>query len=238
MPSIQSSKPTIHISPSILNSMQALEDGAAYMSPFTFKSQLLGLEPMSEAALAGTAVHAAAFESEVLPEIGNWIVADEVTQAMREATGFKPGDGGIPEVPFIRYFPEYNARLSGRCDVLYDYRTVEAKSTGGERGMRPNVDRYRRLPQTLAYAMVYLVPCEIYVVHIKKSKPRTRPKGTFGLIELAPGIDPVQKAVVEPTKEVQKTLDEWIAKTVWYISQDEEMLLHCLKKGEREIKEL
>lgn len=207
------------------------------MTPFKFKQQLIGPKEFSEAALAGTAVHAAAFEGEELPDIGNWIVDESVTRAMREITGFTPGDGGIPEVPFMMHFPELNARLSGRCDVLYDDRTIEAKTSSGTRGARPNIDKYARLPQTLAYAVQFLVPCEIYVCHIKTSKPRNRPKGTLGIVELAPGADPIQKAIVEPTKASKKMLDDWMAKTVYYISQDEEMLLHCIEKGRREQKE-
>lgn len=210
------------------------------MTPFKFKSQLLGKEPISEAALAGGAVHQAAWGGgEELPDIGNWIVDPNVVIELNRACGFRPGDGGVPEVPFMLYFPQYKARLSGRCDLLYDDRTVEGKTSASARkGERPDIGKYEVLPQSQAYATYYGVPCEVYLVHLKKSKPRNRPKGTIGLLELADGPgSPIQKAVVEPTKETANYLDNWVRCAVDYVSKDEEMLLHLLRKGQREQKE-
>ena len=235
----------IQISPSLLNAAQALKceypgfDGKPFMTAHKFKMQLLGQEKISEAALAGGAVHQAAWGGgEDLPEIGNWIVDPNVTMALNEACNYRKGDGGVPEVPFMMYFPQYKARLSGRCDLLYDYRTVEGKTSASARkGERPDIGKYEVLPQSQAYATFFQVPCEVYLVHLKKSKPRDRKKGTLGLLQLADGPGcPIQKAVVPPTKETAKFLDSWMAFTVDLVSRDEEMLLHLLRKGQREQK--
>lgn len=208
-----------------------------YMDEFKFKAQLLGLEPMSEAALSGSAIHHACWGGgEDLPEVGNWIVHPDIPIAVNEVVNFKHGDGGVPEVPFVMNFPQYHARLSGRCDLLYDTRTVEGKTSSGVRGSTPELEKYTVLPQTQAYATYFGVPCEVVVIHIKRSKPRNRPKGTVGLLTLAEPRS-IQMGVVEPSKETAKNLDLWVRDCVRYISKDEEMLAHCLKKGRREIKE-
>lgn len=234
-------KDIIHVTPSILNSYQSLEEqtpgwnGDPFMTPEKFKAQMLGPKEFSEAALAGVAVHAACFGGEVLEDEGNFIVDAAVIEEVLRVSRFDPNTE-IPEVSFMMNFPEFSARLSGRCDVLGDTRTIEAKTTKGKwTEARPDLEKYRRLPQSMAYATYFKVPCEIHVVHIKTSKPRSRPKGSLGLVSLAEGPgSPVSVAVVDPSESVKKMLDEWMAKTVDYISKDEEMLLHCLKKGQRE----
>jgi hypothetical protein len=236
----------IHVSPSILNAYQALWQQKqpswkkkVWMDDFKFKAQILGLEPMSEPALAGQFVHHACWGGgKDLPELGKYIVHPDIPRVVNEACGFSEGDGGVPEVPFVMQFPKLKARLSGRCDVLYDDRTIEGKSTQGHwQELRPGVDKYVALPQTLAYATYFGVPCEIYIIHIDIKKPRSRPKGTAGIIEFADGPgSPVVKAVVHPTEETRKNLDVWMKATVEYIAKDEEMLAHCLEKGKREIR--
>lgn len=230
----------IHLSPSILNAYQALYeetpgwDGQPFMTPAKFKDQVLGREKMSDAAKMGTAIHQACWEGGEEVEVeGNWIVDPSVPTAVNAFCGFSKGDGGVPEVPFLMHFPQYRARLSGRCDVLYDDRTIEGKTTTGSRGMRPTVDKYVRLPQTEAYATYFQVPCEIYVVHVKQSKPRDRPKGAIGLLKLA-SEDAIQKAVVYPTEKTKESLDRWVANTAYYVSQDEEILAYLLAKGRKE----
>ena len=205
------------------------------MNPEKFKAQMLGPKEFSEPALAGIAVHAACFGGEVLPDVGNFIVDPSVVDEVLRVSKFDPKTE-IPEVPFMMHFPEFSARVSGRCDVLGDTRTIEAKTTKGKwNEARPGLDKYARLPQSMVYASYFKVPCEIHVVHIKVSKPRSRPEGSLGLVSLAEGIgSPVGVTVVEPSETVKKTLDDWVAKAVEYISRDEDMLLHCLKKGQKE----
>ena len=229
-------KEVIQISPSLLNSYAAMVNKLPYMDEFRFKSQTLGLEPMSEAALSGNAIHHACWGGgEDLPEVGNWIVDPEIPIAVNEIVGFKKGCGAVPEVPFMYHFPEYRAKLSGRCDLLWDDHTTEGKTSSGVRGAAPELEHYTVLPQTQAYASFFNVPCEVVVIHIKRTKPRNRPKGTIGLLSLASPRS-IQKGIVYPSRETKENLDKWVRAAVDYVSKDEEMLLHLLKKGRKEQK--
>ena len=225
----------IQLSPTILNSFQALHDeGRPWMTEEKFREQLLSPFQPSDAADAGNAVHEAAFDhslalrgmeerAHVTNSDGNtWMVAENLIHAIRAKC---PDIGfGIPEVPFLLTEDDLElpgVQISGRADYLARTRAYELKTSA-----RVKAASYIESAQRLVYIVRYRVPLTMILAQVKITNPRGRPEGVKGLVSL----DHCQAYPIDPHPSDIDRLRDLARNCISFLKTDQLMIEHVQSK--------
>jgi len=236
----------IQLSPTILNSFQALHDEARpWMTEEKFRKQLLSPFEPSDAADAGNVVHEASFDHALtlkgIPVAtsrfsldvegratytnsdGNtWMVSIDLIDAIRSHC--TDWGRGIPEVPFLLTEDEIGIKgvqLSGRADYLGRGRCYELKTSA-----RVKAEGYIQSAQRLIYIIRYRVPLTMILAQVKITHPRGRPEGIKGLVAL----DRCVSYPIDPEDDDLPKLQSLIANCITFLRTDQAMINHVQTK--------